>query len=104
MSAGVSRPYPTEGDDGQPTEVQSRTMATPRGAPAPGSRYEIVVRGRIGGALLRAFDGLDVMRSETDATRLSGWFADQSALHGVIRQLGDLGLELCSIRRLPDQP
>lgn len=69
----------------------------------PGSRYEIVVSGRIGGALVRALDGLELMASGADGTRLSGWFADQAALHAVLRQVADLGLELCSIRRLPDR-
>lgn len=58
----------------------------------------------MGGALLSTFDGLEVWQSEAGSTHLSGWFADQAALHGVLRQLGDLGLELCSIRRLPDRP
>lgn len=67
-----------------------------------GARYEIAVRGRLGGALVRWFDTLDVRASGPDVTYLSGWFADQSALQAFLRQLGDLGLELASVQRLGD--
>ncbi len=78
-------------------------MVNPTGGHLTGSRYEIVVRGRLGGALIQALDGLDLLRSGADATHLSGWFVDQAALYGVLRELGDLGLELCSVRRLPER-
>jgi hypothetical protein len=64
--------------------------------------YEIVVRGRLGGALVRWFDELEVRSFGPDATHLYGRFADQSALQGVLARLGDLGIELSSVRRLPD--
>lgn len=67
-----------------------------------GANYEIVVRGRLGGAFTRWFDNLEVSSLQADGTRLSGWFADQAALQGFLRQLGDLGLELSAVRRLPE--
>ena len=66
------------------------------------ARYEIVVRGRLGSALTTWFADLEVRSSGPDATYLYGWFADQSALHGLLSQLGDLGVELTSVRLLPD--
>ncbi len=66
------------------------------------ARYEIVVRGRLGSALTTWFADLEVRSSGPDATYLYGWFADQSALQGLLSQLGDLGVELTSVRRLPD--
>lgn len=66
------------------------------------ARYEIVVRGRLGSAFVRWFDDLEVRSSGSDATYLCGWFADQPALQGLLSQLGDLGVELTSVRRLPD--
>lgn len=68
-----------------------------------GANYEIVVRGRLGGALARWFDDLELRSATPDATHLYGWFADQAALQGVLRRLGDLGLELSSVRRLPER-
>lgn len=72
------------------------------GDPVPGANYEIVVHGRFGGALTRWFDGIDVVSAGPDATRLCGWFSDQAALQALLSELGDLGIELSSVRRLPD--
>jgi hypothetical protein len=66
------------------------------------ARYEIVVRGRLGRALIRSFDDLEVRSAGPDATYMYGWFPDQPALHGVLSRIGDLGLELSSLQRLPD--
>jgi hypothetical protein len=66
------------------------------------ARYEIVVRGRLGGALTRGLDDLEVRSTEPNATHLSGWFSDQPALHATLAQLADLGIELIAVRRLPD--
>ena len=68
-----------------------------------GSNYEIVVGGRLGGAMCRWFSDLEVSSSGPDATQLCGWFPDQPALQGLIAQLGELGLELVSVRRIPDE-
>lgn len=68
-----------------------------------GANYEIVVAGRLGGALTRWFDDVvEVRASGPDATHLRGWFPDQAALQGLLARLGDLGIELDSVRRLPD--
>lgn len=68
-----------------------------------GSNYEIVVGGRLGGAMTRWFSELEVGSSGPNATRLYGWFPDQPALQGLIAQLGELGLELVSVRRVPER-
>jgi hypothetical protein len=70
-----------------------------------GALYEIVVSGRLGGALTRWFDELEVHSSESNGTHLRGWFPDQPALQGMLAQIGELGLELESVRRIgaPDQ-
>jgi hypothetical protein len=67
------------------------------------AHYEIVIRGRLGDAAARWFDDLDVRPAGPDATRITGWFADQAALQGLLSRLGELGVELSSLRRLePD--
>jgi hypothetical protein len=40
--------------------------------------------------------------TEPGATHMCGWFADQPALHAALARLADLGLELLSVRRLPE--
>jgi hypothetical protein len=65
-------------------------------------RYEVVVRGQLGTALTRWFDRCEVKSVGPGATALTGWFADQAALHGFLAELGDLGFELVSVRCLSD--
>jgi hypothetical protein len=63
-------------------------------------RYEICVGGRLGDTIRSAFPGLRA-RAQGGDTTLSGVFADQAALYGVLAQLEALGLELIEVRRLP---
>src|SRR3954454_14837345 len=74
------------------------------GAPSPmeGARYEIVIRGRLGRALEVMFERIKVSDTDRNETVLVGYFQDQAALQGFLAQLGDLGLELSGVRRLPD--
>ena len=62
--------------------------------------YEICVGGHLGEMIRSAFPDLRV-RVEDDHTILSGVFADQAALYGVLSQLEALSLELIEVRRLP---
>ena len=63
------------------------------------TNYEITVRGRLGPALMEAFDGLRVSVEPTD-TVISGQIPDQAALHGVLELIESLGLELIDVRRV----
>jgi len=60
-------------------------------------RYEIRVQGRIDALWAASFDGLNLAAGSTGTTVISGWFADQSALHGTLEALRDLGLPLISV-------
>lgn len=62
--------------------------------------YQILVRGHLGAATLRAFQGLRAEIQDRD-TLLRGPIADQAALHGVLAQIEALGLELLEVRRQP---
>ena len=63
-------------------------------------RYEIHVGGCLGDTIRSAFPDLWARANGGD-TVLSGMFADQAALYGVLSQLEVLGLELIEVRRLP---
>jgi hypothetical protein len=62
--------------------------------------YEICVGGHIGDTIRSAFPDLQT-RIRGHHTVLSGGFADQAALYGVLAQAEALGLELIEVRRLP---
>jgi hypothetical protein len=61
--------------------------------------YEIRVRGRVDEHLARELG----LRAEVEPveTVLRGPMRDQDALHEILAQMQDLGLELVEIRRLP---
>ena len=68
------------------------------------ARYEIRVDSVLDSRWATWFGGLHVEREDTQ-TVISGPFADQPALHGLLAKIRDLGLCLISVRRLdPDEP
>jgi hypothetical protein len=83
-----------DGDGGQMTGSYERRHETYQ------QRYEICVRGRLGEIIRAAFPDLRA-RARDGNTVLSGTFADQAALYGIIAQLESLGLELIELRRVP---
>jgi len=59
-------------------------------------RYRVVVRGRLGEHLAGAFGQLE-LDSRPGQTTLTGTFADQAQLHGLLDRLRDLGIHLISV-------
>jgi hypothetical protein len=60
------------------------------------SRYRVVVRGRVGAHLAGAFEQLE-LESCAGNSSLTGTFADQSQLYGLLDRLRDLGIQLVSV-------
>lgn len=67
--------------------------------PKPPATYEIRVEGALDARWAAWFDGLHVT-SDGAQTTIRGPLPDQSALHGVLVKIRDLGLSLISVRRL----
>ena len=61
-----------------------------------GTRYTIVVRGRLSERFADAFPGAEVRAEEGRTALLTGPF-DQSQLSGFLQRLGSFGLELVSV-------
>ena len=69
-----------------------------------GFRYEIRVRGRMSRTLISEFEQLELEAAiEPIETILHGPVEDQAALHGLLRRVEALGLELVEVRRFPPQ-
>jgi hypothetical protein len=64
--------------------------------------YEIRIKGRVGDAVIQAFEGLTVTIEPVE-TILHGPIPDQEALHELLAELQALGLELVELRRLPGE-
>jgi hypothetical protein len=68
-------------------------MYGPRTEP---SRYRVVVRGRLGERLTSCFEHLE-LDSQPGESSLTGTFADEAQLHGLLDSLRDLGIQLVSV-------
>jgi hypothetical protein len=60
-------------------------------------RYEIRLKGHLADRWTAWFDGMTLTRQTDGTTILDGPIADQSALHGLLRKVSDLGLPLVSV-------
>jgi hypothetical protein len=66
-------------------------------------RYEIRLRGRLTPTLLAEFEQLHMSTAVAPVeTVLEGPVDDDAALHGILRRIEALGLELVEVRRLAD--
>ena len=59
--------------------------------------YRIQVRGVLDGRCSEWFDGLTVVRENSEETVLTGPVTDQAALFGILKKIRDLGLILVSV-------
>jgi hypothetical protein len=86
--------------------ADDRHPDTTTGTPAAGHdsipHYEIRVKGRLAPRWSAWFDGLTIDTDTPDGTTaISGPIVDQSALHGLLTKLRDIGLTLVSLTELP---
>ena len=61
--------------------------------------YQIVVKGHLDSEWSDWFDGLTITLVDNGETILAGPVVDQTALHGVLIKIRDLGLPLLSLTR-----
>ena len=62
--------------------------------------YRITVKGHLDSEWSDWFDGLTITLVDNGETILSGPIVDQTALHGVLIKIRDLGLPLLSLTRV----
>jgi hypothetical protein len=67
-------------------------------------RYEIRLKGHLDNRWANWFEGLTITREDNGDTLLTGPVVDQAALHGLLRNVRDLGLPLLSVIQIePEQ-
>jgi hypothetical protein len=64
-------------------------------------RYEIRLKGYLDARWGDQFEGLTITLEGDGNTLLSGPVADQSALHGLLKKVRDLGMPLLSVKQVP---
>ncbi len=75
---------------------EDNTAATRPGSHAA-QHYEITVRGHLAPRWSTWLDGLELIRNDDGTTVITGPIVDQSALHGLLQRLRDLGIPLISL-------
>ena len=62
--------------------------------------YQIRIKGHLGSGWTDWFEGLTIMLEEGGDTLFTGPVIDQSALHGLLKKVRDLGITLVSVVQL----
>jgi hypothetical protein len=62
--------------------------------------YQIKIKGHLSSIRTDWFDGLTITLEDNGDTLLTGPVLDQAALHGLLRQVRDLGMPLLSVTRV----
>ncbi|MBN8655637.1 MAG: hypothetical protein J0M11_07870 [Anaerolineae bacterium] len=66
--------------------------------------FQIRIQGHLGQQWAGWFDGLTIALEEDGNTLLSGPVIDQSALHGILKKIRDLGMPLLSVNSVDRDP
>jgi hypothetical protein len=69
--------------------------------PPTAPQYEIRLKGHLDARWADWFKDLTITLEQDGNTLLSGPVADQSALHGLLKQVRDLGMPLLSVNPIP---
>jgi hypothetical protein len=62
--------------------------------------FQIRIQGHLGQQWAGWFDGLTIVLEEDGNTLLSGPVIDQSALHGILKKIRDLGMPLLTVNQV----
>ena len=66
--------------------------------------YQIRIKGHLGRRRMDWFEGLTITLEDDGNTLLSGTVVDQSALHGILKKVRDLGMPLLSVNAVDPDP
>jgi hypothetical protein len=95
----ASNPHKERRDETSERDETSGAMTNGRTFDKPAT-YEIRVKGYLEQTWSDWFEGLTIVPQDYDETLLTGRVADQSALHGLLAKISNLGLPLLLVRRV----
>jgi len=82
-------------------EKHIENLAFQNGAIQPIS-YEIRIQGQMSNQWFDCFDGLAFQVLENDQTLIRAILTDKSALHGLLTRIGELNLNILSIKKIEE--
>ena len=62
--------------------------------------YQIRIKGHLDDRWSNWFEGMTIIREDNGETVISGPVVDQAELHGLLKQVRDLGMTLISVNRV----
>ncbi|MEI8133110.1 MAG: hypothetical protein WCG34_11805 [Leptolinea sp.] len=68
--------------------------------PDPLQIYQIRIRGQLDAGWTDWFEGMTISQEDNGFALLTGPVIDQSALHGLLKKIRDLGMPLLSVNRV----
>ena len=68
------------------------------------AHYRITIKGALDDSWSAWFDGMAIAHDTNGDTTLEGAVRDQTALHGLLARVRDLGLTLIAVKRRPTAP
>ena len=68
--------------------------------PKPPGIYRIKIKGYLGNQWSEWFDGITITLEVDGDTLLTGPVVDDTALHGLLKKVRDLGMNLISVNRI----
>ena len=72
----------------------------PKPTPSQPMIYQIRIKGHLGSQWTDWFEGLTITLEEDGDTLFTGPVIDQSALHGLLKKVRDLGMTLVSVNQV----
>jgi len=69
----------------------------PKNDPDQPMVYQIAIKGHLGHQWTDWFEGLTITLEDDGDTLLTGPVVDQAALHGLLKKVRDLGMQLISV-------
>lgn len=97
----ASNPHKERRDETSERDETSGVMTNGRTFDKPAT-YAIMVKGNLEQTWSDWFEGLTIVPQDNDETLLTGRVVDQSALHGLLAKISNLGLPLLLVRRVED--
>ncbi len=75
-------------------------ILNPETDPSQPIMYQIRIKGHLDRRWRDWFEGMSISLENNGDTLITGPVADQSALHGLVKKVRDLGLPLISVNRI----